>query len=253
MRWSDSGYVISSKPYGESSAIINIFSKEHGRHAGLVKGGNGKRLKGIIQPGNKIFAQWASRTSEQLGFFNVELNHPVVALIMTDQKKLVALSSACSMLYLLTAEREKQENLYEAFSELIDSIVNNNDWPFEYIRWEKYLLKEIGYGLDLDKCAVTGTTEALYYVSPKTGRAVCFDAGKPYQTKLLKLPYFLVGSSCNFNEKDLNSVVDGLRLTGYFLEKVIFNTKSIGLPKSRIGLLNIFKDSMLIQKNDSKK
>ncbi|MBT3360696.1 MAG: DNA repair protein RecO [Rhodospirillales bacterium] len=229
MEWVDQGIVLSSRRHGESSAIVTLLTRRYGRHAGLVRGGSGKRLRGILQPGNTVQARWRARLPEHLGSMTCELSHSFAASVMDDADRLAALSSACALAEAALPEREVHEAVFDGLLILLGAI-ENDTWPTVYVHWEIGLLGELGFGLDLSECAATGRNDQLAYVSPKSGRAVSLAAGEAYKTKLLPLPAFLVSPD---GKGDLGEVADGLRLSGYFLERHVLAHHDQGLPAAR--------------------
>ncbi len=194
MQWSEEGCVLSLRRHGETSTLLEIFTSQHGRHLGLVRGGRSQRMRSQLQPGNKLIVTWRARLPEHLGTFTIEPLQLRAAVLMDNPLRLAALSSLCAFAGLI-AEREPHEQLHQAFEIVIDALENDDVWPALMIRWELGLLEEMGFGLDLKTCAATGTTDNLIYVSPKSGRAVSEQAGLPYKDKLLVLPAFLASHS----------------------------------------------------------
>jgi len=233
MDWHDEGIVLSSRSYGESSAIVELFTRDHGRHLGLVRGGAGRRYAGMLQPGNTLTAHWRARLNEHLGSYTVELLKPRAGMLMDDPFALTGLSAACSVAGILP-EREAHAGLFEAFTVLLDTMEGSDIWPAVFVRWELGLLSELGFGLDLTQCAATGTRDDLAYVSPRSGGAVSRAAGAPYADRLFRLPQFLVGSQAGLNEPD--DVAEGLKITGHFLERHFFASHNRHLPDARIRL-----------------
>jgi len=231
MQWGEEGTVLSLRKHGETSALLELFTRQHGRHLGLVRGGRSQRMRSQLQPGNKLEATWRARLSEHLGTFTVEPVKLRAAVLMDDPMQLAALSSMCAMAGLI-AEREPHEQLYDAFEIVISALENDDVWPALMIRWELGLLEELGFGLDLRTCAATGSTENLIYVSPKSGRAVSEEAGLPYKTKLLVLPPFLRNQS---QTEDITpqDIAEGFRLTGYFLQQHIYGPRRTKFPEPR--------------------
>ncbi|MDE3061267.1 MAG: DNA repair protein RecO [Pseudomonadota bacterium] len=192
MHWADTAIILSVRKYGENSAILRVLTKSHGVWGGVVRGSHSKATRGVIQPGNIINASWQARLPEQLGSFKAELLEAGAALIMQEAARLAALTSACAIVEAALPERHPYEKLYTLFHGFLDTLKGSDDWPEEYVRLELALLAESGFGLDLSRCAATGATEELIYVSPRSGRAVSRKAGEPYKEKLLRLPEFLL-------------------------------------------------------------
>ena len=234
MKWNDSGIILTASRHGENAYLAKIFTESHGRHAGLVRGAKSSHARGIYQPGNIVSFQWNARLEEHLGNFNCELLHPTAARVMTDALRLAALSSACGMLEIALPERYIYTDLYGKFFDLIKEIDAKNSWPAAYARFELALLSELGFGLDLSACAVTGTTSNLKYVSPRSGRAVSATAGADWKEKLLPLPGFLIATPGN--NPETSDILASLRLTGWFLESHLFVT--VKMPAARERLLS---------------
>lgn len=194
MRWNDQAIILSVRKHGETSAVVRVLARAHGVFGGVIKGASGKAQRGILQPGNVVNAAWNARLSEHLGMFKCELLEAHAAHLMSDAAKLAALSSACALVESALPERHPYPKLYEGLRELLDALRSGDEWPLAYVRFELQLLAESGFGLDLSRCAATGTTEDLVYVSPKSGRAVSKEAGEPYKERLLELPHFLLPS-----------------------------------------------------------
>ncbi len=220
MHWLDSGIVLSARKYGESSVILQAFTKDHGRCAGLVRGGSGKKLRGILQPGNLVGLKWQSRIADQLGSFAIEAGQSSGALLFDRPLSLAACSSIVSLLEKTLPEKEIHTPLYDATEILLGVLDEDIDlWGPLLVKWELGLLSEMGYGLDLSECAATGAKDNLVYVSPKSGRAVSGDAGAAYHNRLLTLPNFISAKKAGEDEINLMEVEQGLRLSGYFIKK----------------------------------
>lgn len=225
MNWNDTGLILTAKKHGETSIIIHALTKDKGRYAGLVRGGAGRRMRGVLQPGNEVDLSWRGRLAEQLGTFTVETRKSHASNLFDAPVALAACSSALALLDIALPEREPHPALYDASLLLLQSMEQNNDiWPTLYVKWELGLLREIGYGLDLSACASTGSTENLVYVSPKSAKAVSQSAGRPYHDRLLQLPAFLrSGPSDEELSEDAQKadILAGMGLTGYFINKII--------------------------------
>lgn len=234
MDWVDSGIILAVRPHGETSAIIEALTLEHGRHAGLVKGARSRALRPVLQPGNQVRLHWRARLAEHLGQFQIEPDELGAGIVMDDRTSLAALNSACAMAILALPERETHEAVYHGFRVFLSALEDIDIWPALYVRWEAGLLSDLGYGLDWDKCAVTGQTEDLSHISPRTGRAVCAEEAAPYVAKLLELPAFMRGTG-QIGEGD---IARGLELTGYFLERRVLWPVDKQLPDARERLVN---------------
>jgi DNA repair protein RecO (recombination protein O) len=231
MEWTDDGIVLGLRAFGENGAILEALTREHGRHLGLVRGAMSKRLKGALEPGNAVKLHWRGRLDQQLGGYAVELAAARAAQFFDDALKLAGLSSACAVCAATLPERELHARAFDALDALLQSITGQVSpaWVADYVRFELMLLEDLGFGLDLTQCAVTGTDDDLRFVSPKTGRAVCGTAAEPYRDRLLKLPGYLTTGEGAVAPNDL---VDGLTLTGFFLERVAQEHSAV-LPQAR--------------------
>ena len=215
MNWTDEGIFLSGRKFGENSSIVSIFTRGKGRHLGLVQGGTGRRMRPVLQMGNLLQCMWSARLQDNLGNFQLELTRPCAAVLMEYPVKLSGLAAVCGLVDLLLPEREPCGTLFDHTVSLLDSFLSGEDYLMRYIMWELDLLSDIGFGLNLEKCAVSGVTVDLVWVSPKSGRAVSKKAGLPYAKKLLPLPGFIVyGGKANKSE-----ILDGLALTGHFLRR----------------------------------
>ena len=234
MNWSDEGIVLSIRPYGETAAVVELLTRAHGRHLGLVHGGQGRRLRPVLQIGNHVEVTWKARLAEQLGFFTAELRKGYAAGAMEDALALAGMTSLCALARLLP-ERDPHPNLFEVTLFVLGYLDDNDIWPALYVRWELNLLAELGFGLDLATCAATGSSENLTWVSPKSGRAVSAAAGEPYRDRLLRLPPFLTGRSGTVTRED---VLDGFTLTGSFLTSRVLAPRGLVMPEARHRLLS---------------
>lgn len=234
MDWRDEGIVLSARAHGETGAILELFTREQGRHLGLVHGGAGRRMRSVLQPGNKLAAHWRARLSEHLGTYQVELVRPLAGLLMDDPLALLGLSAASAVCGIVP-EREGHPALYDGYEVLLETMQDEDVWPAIFVRWELGLLQELGFGLDLTQCAATGVREDLIYVSPKSGGAVSRAAGEPYKDRLFRLPPFLIGARAGTATNE--DVAEGLRLTGHFLERHLFAAHERHLPDARIRLM----------------
>ncbi len=239
MDWTDSGYVLSARKHGETALIVGLLTVEHGRHAGLVRGGAGRRARGLYQPGNLVRATWRARLSEHLGSFTCEMERAHAATLMQDKLPLLALAAATALLDRALPERAPFPDLFTGLGALIDAL-GQPGWETAYVMWERDLLAELGFGLDLTSCAATGDTEALVWVSPKTGRAVSRAAGEPWRDRLLPLPAFLLPDGGQGTGAP-SEIAQGLRLTGHFLSAHVMGGEPDALPAARARLIEGLK------------
>jgi DNA repair protein RecO (recombination protein O) len=228
MEWSEDGIVLGARAHGESALVVTVLTPGHGRHAGLVHGGASTRQRPLWQPGNRLRMEWRARLSEHLGNFHGELLAAHAARVLDDPLALAGLLAVCATLDAALPEREPHPALFEGAAALLGAL-GHEGWPTIYVHLELGLLQELGFGLDLERCAATGVVEELTYVSPRTGRAVSRAAGEAYKDKLLALPSFLATGTA----ADAADVVRGLDLTGYFLERHVFWPHNKPLPAAR--------------------
>jgi len=229
MQWSEEGIVLALRRHGETSVILEVLTRGRGRNAGLVRGGRSRAMRPVLLAGNSVFVTWRARLEDHLGMFTAELANARAAKLMDDAFKLAGLGAVVG-LALLLPEREPHPRIYDATILLLERMEDDAVWPALLARWELGLLDELGFGLDLGRCAATGSNQALAYVSPKTGRAVSREAGEPYRERLLKLPQFLTEAG---GSPEVSDVVDALKLTGYFLERHILAPRGLRVPGAR--------------------
>jgi len=231
MDWRDEGIVLSFRKHGESAVIAHLLTQHHGRHAGLVRGGTSMKMRGVLQQGNELSVQWRARLENHLGSFAIELQEGHAARVLSDPGRLSAMLSACALVDLCLPEREPHPDIFATLRALLLALPDAA-WAAEYVAWELSLLAELGFGLDLSMCAASGATTDLIYVSPKSGRAVSAAAGENYKDKLLPLPQFLVGKEV----VEPRDIADGLRLTGYFLDRHVLAPLAKLLPDARVRI-----------------
>ncbi len=239
MRWVDEGYVLGARRFGETGAVAHLLTREHGRHAGLLRGAFSKRQRGLTEPGNRVTATWQARLDDNLGTYILEMAEANSAELLSAPRRLMGLSAACAVVDGAVPEREPHPALFDGFAALVGALLADTDdavWPGLYVRFEIGLLQELGFGLGLETCAVTGTADDLIYVSPRTGRAVSAAGGEPYKDKLLALPGFLRGGDAT--EADFAA---GLRLSGHFLARHSFGAVNRPLPAVRQRLADMFE------------
>ncbi len=213
MDWRDHGILLSTRRHGETSAIIEVFTESHGRHAGVVRGGASRRIAPILQPGAQLDLEWRARLEDHLGTFRVEPLRSRAAAAMSGRLPLAGLNAVTGLLAFCLPEREVHGALYARTEQLLDLLERMDVWPLAYLNWELALLEEMGFGLDLSACAVTGQAEGLIYVSPKSGRAVSEKGAGDWADRLLPLPPCLRGQGPAPDDE----IAEALRTTGYFL------------------------------------
>ncbi|MGE0212323.1 MAG: DNA repair protein RecO [Parvibaculaceae bacterium] len=230
MQWQDEGIVLGVRRHGETAAIADVLTRDHGRHLGLVRGGRSRAMRPVLQAGNTVSARWSARIADHLGTFVLEPMGMRVARIIDDRFKLAGLATLTGLSALLP-EREPHARIFEALKVALDALDDDRVWPAVLVRFELGLLDELGFGLDLSRCAATGSRDNLVYVSPRSGRAVGAEAGASYRERLLALPSFLLGSQAD--PPGGAGVLDGLRLTGYFLDRHVFHPRGLVPPDAR--------------------
>lgn len=236
MEWSDDAIVLSVRPHGETSAILEVLTHHHGRHLGLVRGGASRRSRPSLLPGNTLRVIWRARLNEHLGSFTVELVTARAGEMLESREALAGLNAFCAVVSAAMPEREAHQQLFDAGNILLDAIRDGDfaHWGALYVRFEAGLLEALGFGLDLSRCASTGAVDNLVYVSPRTGRAVSRAAGEPYKDRLFMLPGFLLGTQ---NAAPNNTeVAAGLRLTGHFLLERVLRPHDREMPSTRLQL-----------------
>lgn len=238
--WSDNAMILSVRPHGEQSVLATVLTCEHGRRAGLVRGGQSKSMRGVLQPGNAVTVEWRARLESHLGTMKAEMVHPHASAMMEDPLRLAGLASLCTIIEGCVPEREPCPAVYKATEALVglmggDAI--DEAWLAAYVRWEIAMLGVAGYAMDLERCAVTGDREGLAYVSPRTGAAVTETGAGAHAPKLLALPRFLGGIDPDGGaggEKTVEQdLMDGMELTRHFLEEKVFGLHHQPLPPAR--------------------
>ncbi|WP_375229944.1 DNA repair protein RecO [Roseobacter sp. S98] len=237
MEWRDQGILLSTRRHGETSAIIEVFTPDHGRHAGVVRGGTSRKIAPHLQPGAQLDLVWQARLEDHIGSFRVEPVRSRAASALGERLALAGLNAVTGLLGFCLPEREPHPELYRHTEQLLDLLDQPDLWPLAYLKWEVRLLHEMGYALELDRCAVTGTQEDLIYVSPKSGRAVSRGAAGEWADRLLPLPPVLRGTG---NAPD-QEIADSFVTTGYFLTQHL--ARDLGdkpLPDARARFVDLF-------------
>ena len=221
MQWTDEGIVIGVRRHGEASAILELMTREHGRHLGMVRGGFGTRMKPILQTGNSVSAHWRARLDEHLGNYTVEAMRQRASNFFGAPHAIYGVTHLAALMRLLP-ERDPHAELFEVFESILDRLEDPVVAAPLVARFELQMLTELGFGLDLEQCASTGATDELIYVSPKSGRAVSRSAGEPWADRMLRLPDFLRDSDTEPAGRDL---ADGFALTGFFLARHVLEPR----------------------------
>ena len=239
MEWLGEGILIAARRYGEADALAEVFCRERGLIKGFVKGGMGKRQRAVLQPGNHVSYTWRARLETNLGRFTFDLVKSPLGYIIDDGPRLAAFQAVLASAQSALLERAEEPDLFDAFVATLDLIATEAStptlWAAALAKLELMLLKAAGFGLDLESCAATGSTQSLVYVSPKSGRAVSKEAGDPYQSKLLALPRFL--HLPGLEDPTIDDATAALALSGYFLTREIWNLKSGAMPEARSRFL----------------
>ena len=229
MQWTDEGIVLGVRRHGEANAILELMTREHGRHLGLVRGGFGSRMKPVLQAGNSVSASWRARLDEHLGNFTVEGLKLRAANFFAAPHAIYGVGHLAALMRLLP-ERDPHGGLYAEFDDVLDRLDDAGVAAPMVVRFELQLLSDLGFGLDLTQCASTGARADLIYVSPKSGRAVSRDAGEPWADKMLRLPAFLRDRDGQPAGRDL---ADGFALTGFFLARHVLEPRGLKLSDER--------------------
>jgi len=237
MEWTDDGIVLGVRRHGESAAVVELLTREHGRHLGLVRGASGARMRPVLQPGNTVRAVWRARLDEHLGMYAIEGLELRAANLIAASHGVYGVTHLAALARLLP-ERDPHEDIYAQLEHALDHFEQAGDAAVHTIRFELAILAELGFGLDLSSCAATGETTDLIYVSPKSGGAVSRSAGEPWRDRLLPLPAFLRADGeehLGWSDQDL---ADGFRLTGLFLLRHVLEPRGQSHSDAREGFMN---------------
>lgn len=235
MRSETPAIVCALRAHGEHGAIVRLMTPDQGLVAAYVRGARGRRMRPVLIPGNVVDAQLSARTEAQLPQATIELVHSRGPLL-AEPLPAAAIEWATVLTATALPEGQPYPMLYEALEALIDAIEaapSASGWGSGMVRYELLLLAALGFGLDLDRCAVTGTNDGLVAVSPRSGRAISAAEAEPYASKLLPLPAFVrEGGRASWSE-----IVDGLSLTGHFLLRDIIPERSRTVADARLRLV----------------
>ena len=234
MQWTDEGIVLGSKRHGEANAILEVMTRAHGRHLGLVRGGASSRLRPVLQPGNRISSTWRARLDEHLGHYVVEGLDARAASFLPIPHALYGMTHLAALCRLLP-ERDPHPQIHAALEEVLDGLIDPRRAGAGVVCFELLLLAELGFGLDLSACAASGTEDDLVYVSPKSGRAVSRQAGEPWKDRLLLLPAFLREAVAG--DPSPQDLADGFMLTGFFLARHVLEPRGLSLADARASFI----------------
>lgn len=240
MEFEDDAFVLAARAHGESGAIVELLTAQHGRYAAHVAGGSSRKIRPFLQPGAQVLLRYRARVSDQLGSAALEPVGEGPSALFDDPLALAGLAAAAAVAAGALPEREPHPGAYLAFEALTSALTNADIWPAVFVRFEAGLLQDLGFGLDLSKCAATGSVDDLVYVSPRTGRAVSRQAGEPYKDRLLTLPPFMLSAQTGLRQGDVGA---GLAITGHFLEAFIFGPMNRPLPPARLWLLDRLREA----------
>ena len=226
MNWDDTGFLLSKNQYNENSIIAEIFTENHGKISGIIFGASSKKIKNYLQIGNKLYVNHIFKSEGRIGYFKVEILEPLTPLYFNNKKKLMCITSAMNLIKLLTAESQKNSNIYNLIEDFYNFLQFNN-WIKSYIFWELELLKLLGYDLDLKKIVKTETinNKVSYFVENTIEKKI--------------VPNFLIDDESSY--LDNNNLLKGLKLVGDYLEKTILKPNNLKLPISRLDFINVLK------------
>lgn len=236
MEWRDQGILLRMRRHGEGSAIVDMFTAEHGRHAGVIRGGASRKMAPILQPGAQLDLLWRARLEDHLGSYQAELMRSRAGAALSGRLALAGLNAVTGLLAFCLPDREPHPDLYLRSERLLDLLGQDDIWPLAYLQWEMALLEELGFGLDLSCCAVSGALDELIYISPKSGRAVSRASAGEWADRLLPLPAVMRGEG----EAGTGEILQGLSTTGFFLEhRLAPSFGNTPLPEARGRFLDV--------------
>ena len=226
MNWDDVGFLLSKNKYSENSLIVEIFTKDHGKTSGIIFGGTSKKIKNYLQIGNQLYVNFNSKSENKLGYFKVEIHNVYSPTYFDDFKKLSCIITAMNLVKLLTAESQSNSNIYDLIDEFY-LILSDNQWIKKYIFWELKLFSKLGYNLDLKKI-----------VNKKIiNHKISYTVESSTEKKLV--PNFLIDN--NITVDDIDTLLDGLKLVGDFMDKTILKPNNINFPRCRNEFVNSLK------------
>jgi len=235
MDFHEEAFVLSARAHGDTGVVVDLLTETQGRRGAYVAGGASRKMKPFLQPGSRVLADYRARTSDHLGSARLEAVGEGVSALFDDPLALHGLAAAAAVAQGALPEREPHPGAFLAFEALMAAFQIPDVWPAIFVRFEAGLLEDLGFGLDLSRCAATGTMDDLIYVSPRTGRAVSREAGAPYADKMLTLPPFMLGAQAGLGAGDVGA---GLDLTGHFLEQFVFHPQNRPIPQARVWMID---------------
>ena len=235
----EEAFVLSARSHGDTGVVVDLLTETNGRHAAYVAGGASRKMKPFLQAGARVIADYRARTSDHLGSARLEAVGEGPSALFDDPLALTGLAAAAAVAQGALPGREPHPGAFLAFEALMGAFIIPEVWPAIFVRFEAGLLEDLGFGLDLSRCAATGTMDDLIYVSPRTGRAVSREAGAPYADKMLALPPFMLGAQAGLGEGDVGA---GLELTGHFLEQFVFHPQNRPIPPARVWMVDKLRE-----------
>ena len=240
MDFHEEGFVLSARAHGDTGVVVDLLTEAQGRRGAYVAGGASRKMKPFLQVGSRVIVDYRARSSDHLGSARLEAVGEGPSALFDDALALTGLAAAAAVAQGALPEREPHPGAFLAFEAMMSAFAIPDVWPAIFVRFEAGLLDDLGFGLDLSRCAATGSMDDLVYVSPRTGRAVSRDAGAPYADKMLKLPPFMLGAQAGLSEGDVGA---GLDLTGHFLEQFVFHPQNRPLPEARVWMVDRLREA----------
>lgn len=240
MDFHEEAFVLSARAHGDTGVVVDLLTETHGRRGAYVAGGASRKMKPFLQVGARVIADYRARTSDHLGSARLEAVGQGPSALFDDPMALAGLAAAAAVAQGALPEREPHPGAFLAFEAMLGAFAIPDVWPAIFVRFEAGLLEDLGFGLDLSKCAATGSVDDLVYVSPRTGRAVSREAGAPHADKMLRLPPFMLGAQAGLGEGDVGA---GLELTGHFLERFVFHPQNKPLPPARVWMVDRLRET----------
>ncbi|MGF9562479.1 DNA repair protein RecO [Neorhizobium sp. JUb45] len=250
MQWQGEAIILGVRRHGESSVLVEVMTRDRGRHLGMVRGGRSRSMQPVLQPGNRVEAVWRARLDEHLGEFKLEPVRLRAARLMETATAVYGVQAMGALLRLLP-ERDPHPHLYEALDVILEHMDDPVDAGELFVRFELAVLNDLGYGLDLSECAATGRRDELVYVSPKSGKAVSREAGAPYADRMLALPAFLAQGTEKSADRD--SMAAAFRMTGFFLHRHVYEPRGLTENAARDGFVQAALKAIVKAREDAER